>query len=497
MTMPPNPIQEKNIETLSTINNTLKPKKIIQKINDLKIQIIFPKELISNKNAVNCCYMLLNILPRFLKNVSYNGPDMIIKKFPKSHHEKISIDQIQNPTLTIVLGTKKYDNGKNILYIGSAGWSIYASTIKPCHWSSSSDNSLSAFYLAGIITGEIFKYLLPSIPTDKIPSHFEYDLITYGSESQPVLEPQIPSMINLDNFAIVGCGAIGQAFALALQFATNITGKIILIDPDNVDLSNIQRYVYSFVENINEPKTNILAKLLSKDNPTLNPIPITLSYELVNITGTSFKEVVTAVDNIETRLNVQAGLPKTIWNAWTDTSNNTLRYGVGHHIMNGKYQCLACSYYPKSNSPSESKLHSMMTGISEIRINQNANVNEEDIIQIEKHTKIKQDNLRQHIGKPIDILLHGPCGMYTLPINVPHEPTPAPHTPFLAGVFLATQIILSRIASLPDKFKLLESSAEFSALHIPNQDCILKHKKNENCFCNDNIYRNVYDKKWN
>ena len=93
-------IKEKNIETISKVTNSSNTKKILRKINDLKIQIIFPKEQLSNKNAINCCYMLLNILPRFLNNVSYDGPDMIIKKFPQSHREKISINKIQNPTLT-------------------------------------------------------------------------------------------------------------------------------------------------------------------------------------------------------------------------------------------------------------------------------------------------------------------------------------------------------------------------------------------------------------
>ena len=490
-------INEKNIETISKVTNSSNTKKILRKINDLKIQIIFPREQLSNKNAINCCYMLLNILPRFLNNVSYDGPDMIIKKFPQSHREKISINKIQNPTLTIVLGINEYKCSKNILYVGSAGWSIYISTSKPCHWSTSSDNPLSAFYAAGIVSGEVFKYLLHDVQIDKIKQDFEYDLITHGSDPQPVLEPQIPNLITLDNFAIVGCGAIGQAFALALQSATRITGKIILIDHDVTDISNIQRYVYSFIENNDKFKTNILAELLSKDNPALLVVPLRSPYELVNIAGTSFKEVITTVDNIETRLNIQAGLPKIAWNAWTDTLNNTLGYGVSHHIINGLYQCLACSYYPKKDSPSQSKLDSQMTGIPEIRITQNAVVTEEDITQIEKHIEIKRNDLRQHIGKHMDDLLHGLCGVYGGSIRAPHEPTPAPHTPFLAGVFLATQIILTKIASLPDKYKLLESSAEFSALHIPTKNCILKHRKNKNCFCNDDIYQNVYDKKWN
>ena len=490
------PIKEKNNETIKTIVDTLNVKKTLKKNNDFKIQIIFPNEQASDINAAHCCYILLNLFPRFLNTVSYDGPSNIMKNFPPSHCKKISIGRIQNPTITIVLGNNEYKCENDILYVGSAGWSIYISTNKPCQWKPDFVNSLSAFYAAGLVVGEVYKYILPDDQVDKI-KHFEYDLITHGSNPQPVLEPQIPDLINFDNFTLVGCGAIGQAFALALKFTTKITGKIILIDDDNVEISNIQRCVCTFNEYDNMPKVILLQRLLSDGNPTLFPAALNCKYESLKITETSFKEIVTAVDNVTTRLNVQAGLPKIVWNAWTDTSRYTLRYGVSYHVLDGLYQCLACSYYPNENIPTQLELDSKTTGISETRIKQNSIVTEEDIAQIERHTGKKRDDLRPLIGQHMNKLLRAPCGMFMRPIDSIHEPTPAPHTPFLAGVFLATQIILCKIPSFSNTSKLIKPSAEFSALHIPNKYFVRKHKKNVNCFCNDDIYRNVYDKKWN
>ena len=490
-----NPIQEKNIESIATVSNVSDTKEIYKKIDELKVQIIFPKEMASDKNAINCCSMLLNIFPRFLNNVSYDGPNILTADFPQYGREKIIAGKLRDPTLTIVFGNDEYKCENDILYVGSTGWSIYISTNTPCSWIHNSNNPLSAFYAAGLVIGEAYKYLLSNVQIDKI-KHFEYDLITHGSDPQPVLEPEIPNLISFDNFALVGCGAIGQAFIFGLKFATKISGTIILIDPDNIDTSNFQRYVYTDTNDENKSKVQILAKLLSKNSPTLSPIPLQHTYEFFKTIGLSFKEVVTAVDNIETRINVQAGLPKIVWNTWTDTSNYTLRYGVSHHIMNGSYQCLACAYYPNKENLTQSKLDSMMIGISESRIQQNDIVTKKDIEQIEKHTNTKRNDLLPNIGKPMSDLLYGLCGVYTRRINNHHEPTPAPHVPLLSGIFLATQIILSKIPSLPNTSKLVESSAEFSALHIPNEYSILKHRKNKNCFCGDDIYQKIYNKKW-
>ena len=58
--------------------------------------------------------------------------------------------------------------------------------------------------------------------------------------------------------------------------------------------------------------------------------------------------------------------------------------------------------------------------------------------------------------------------MFMRSIDSIHESTPAPHTPFLAGVFLTAQITLHKIffSNMP---KLIKTSAKFNVPHIPNK----------------------------
>jgi len=210
------------------------------------------------------------------------------------------------------------------------------------------------------------------------------------------------------------------------------------------------------------------------------------------------KEVAVMVDNIWTRLNVQAGLPETLWNAWTDVSRGTLRYGIGRHTIDGDYECLGCAYYPLGKSPDEMELNAIMTGLpkEEIqqKLQQNAICTIQDIQKVSGLTGIPIQNLLPNVGKPFQNLLHGDCSVFTHRIQGNDVTAPAPHVPVLAGIILATQVILRKL-DLSSDFQLIES-ADYDAFGIPNSDCIINAKKNSDCFCNESVYKKAYEEKW-
>ena len=445
-------VRKKNIEVISTVSPTSNINDSHKQLDTFSVQIIFPTSIEKNVNAITCRNMLLNLLPRFLKTVAYDGPILNRNIFPPSQFTKIKNERISDPSMTIIFGDVEHDSIKNVLYVGSVGWSIYVSNKKACKWKPLPINGLSASYTAGIIAGEIFKYMLPDESTDKI-THFEYDLITHGNASQPVCEPSIPDVINFDNVAILGCGAIGQAFCAAMKMTSRLTGTLMLIDNDVIDESNEQRYVLSFMEYRNRFKVQHLANILSINNPTLVINGSIARYEdIMNQYHITFNEIITLVDNIKTRINAQAALPKILWNAWTDTSKNILRYGAGRHMLTGPYQCVACSYYSNDTISNQIELDSHMTGFTDeeikIKTSDNYLTTKNDIDHINNHNKIMRQELYQHVGKPFSSLLHGLCGVYSRVMGESHATTPAPHTSFLAGIFLASQFVLRQLPLL-------------------------------------------------
>ena len=469
------------------------------RLDSFRVKIILQDTVKHTENFKHACYVALNLLPRLLKSVRYAGDHEILAMLLPSHISKINIGVDDwYADVTLVFGDKPEPSEKNVLYIGSSGWSAYISKNRPCGWKVEKNN-LSALYVGALSVGEVFKKILPELNQQEI-THFEYDLITHGKISQPVIEPKIPEIIDYDDLLIIGCGAIGQAYCSAIKFAAKIKGKIKLVDHDHLEPSNEQRYIHAFEELRGRSKSELMGTYLASDNTTCTPITIPIKYEdYINLSNEFFnKEVIVMVDTIQTRLNVQAGLPKILWNAWTDVAKGSLRYGIGHHCIDGEYECLGCAYYPTGSSPTEMDMNVIMTGLSQEEIKQKLApgyiVSREDIQRISQSKRIPIQKLSPNIGKPFQNLLHGDCGVFTHRIHGQDVVAPAPHVPTLAGIILASQVILRKL-NIPKESKLIES-ASYESLHIPNSDCITNLKKHPNCFCNDQEYKQAYAKKW-
>ena len=306
------------------------------------------------------------MLDRFLTNIRYtSNPEYLKKYFLDSFLQNIQSKSFESePILSIIIGNKK-EAVQNPLYLSSNGWSIYLSRKKPCPWRIFTRNLLSAIYIASLGVGEVFKLLVEDYASVEIIDDFIYDFITHGKTNQPVINPLLPSYLDI-NLTLVGCGAIGQAIAFVLdQF--ELRGKITLIDPDIIDESNKQRYLLAFNENIGMSKTQFLSKyLMDNKNNLLTALEFIQPYEIsITIYESLFnmENVFISVDNKRTRVNLQAALPRRIWNIWTDTAQGILRYGIGKHDFINEYQCLACAYYPEGDIPNQMELNAAILGI--------------------------------------------------------------------------------------------------------------------------------------
>ena len=496
------PSVQKNISTMSAITGKNDEMDFRRRFDSYKVRVILQDSVENNENFQIACMTSLNLLPRLLRNVSYSGTSDVLNDFPPSHASKINLgNDDYDPSVTLVFGREPI-SAKNPLYVGSDGWSCYLSKEKPNPWKADEYNNLSSMFAGSLAVGEIFKDLLPEIRSKKIDT-LEYDLITHGTAQQPVLQPKTPKIIQLDDLLLVGCGAIGQAFCYSLKMVSKLCGGIILVDSDILKESNEQRYFNAFEEMRGQNKVNVMANFLMTCNPALLVTPIPMKYEdYANSIAHSpvQDEVVSAVDNVWTRLNIQAGMPKTLWNGWTDVNAGTLRYGVGKHSILGEYECLGCSYYPSGNSPSQMDLNALLTGFTreeiEQKLQQNAVCTIQDLQSVSSKSGIPIQRLLPNVDKPFQDLLHGDCGVFALRHPGHDVVAPAPHVPVLCGILLATQVILKHL-KLPSNSVTINSLADFDALGIPNKDCIINTQKISECFCSDPIYQNACKEKWN
>ncbi len=90
---------------------------------------------------------------------------------------------------------------------------------------------------------------------------------------------------------IIGCGGLGGT--IAVHLATSGIGKIHLVDFDKVDLTNLHRQVFFTLEDVDRPKSEVLAEAIKKrtsftkvsfsEEPLLknNAMPLVNQYDIV------------------------------------------------------------------------------------------------------------------------------------------------------------------------------------------------------------------------
>jgi adenylyltransferase/sulfurtransferase len=150
---------------------------------------------------------------------------------------------------------------------------------------------------------------------------------------------------------VAGLGGLGSPAAVYLACAG--VGHITIVDCDSVELSNLNRQILHWDEDIGENKVSSARRKLTRLNPS---IEVTALFEKISeqnardiIKGAN--AVIDGMDNFETRfiLNsacVAEGIPFIHGGIWG-------LYGEVTTIIPGKTPCFACIYprVPKMNKP--------------------------------------------------------------------------------------------------------------------------------------------------
>lgn len=105
--------------------------------------------------------------------------------------------------------------------------------------------------------------------------------------------------------AIFGIGGVGSYTAEAL--ARCGIGKLILIDNDNICMTNINRQLHATTKTIGEPKVNVMAERIMDINPEAEVIPLQKFYSSENaneLLSMDYDYVVDAVDTVAAKIDI-------------------------------------------------------------------------------------------------------------------------------------------------------------------------------------------------
>lgn len=143
----------------------------------------------------------------------------------------------------------------------------------------------------------------------------------------------------LPDLHLAGAGAIGQAALLALR-ESGVRATVTVVDPQDVELSNLQRYVLSIPSDVGRSKVDVAVEALKGSSVTVTAVRTAWGADQRSHPGQ--RVVLVALDSARDRLGVAAGMHGRVYNAWTQPSD----LGWSRHEALGEQPCLACLYLP-------------------------------------------------------------------------------------------------------------------------------------------------------
>jgi hypothetical protein len=248
------------------------------------------------------------------------------------------------------------------------GWYAAVDTDPPA-WNTPPDTGHPLAWLAAAAlgVGEVFRAVFAHELGERGRRHPQpggFHLLTAASELTPDRDEtgatSIDQPIDVGTTHLVGAGAIGQAVVYALA-AIPVTGRLVVIDPETITLSNLQRYVLASGDDVDASKTDLVARALANSDLTVELQSCSWGDAADHLAADT---VLVALDTARDRIAVAASLPQRVYNAWTQTAD----LGWSRHEAFGVEPCLACLYYPDRPRPSEHELIAAALGQPLLRV---------------------------------------------------------------------------------------------------------------------------------
>ncbi|MCL5405873.1 MAG: ThiF family adenylyltransferase [Deltaproteobacteria bacterium] len=452
-------------------------------------------------NARWMAELLINMLARLYPQISISATSSSVEDhlttIAKDINPLLDLSQGQGKIqISVVIGTHS-DFPESAIFPWAGGWVVRLSN-EPLP-SPGLQNPYAAGAAAAFAAAEVFRRSFYEFLPEKAAKpfkDFQLSLIDFGESNGETLSLKSGSVGEL---AFFGLGAIGNPAIWALARHRALSGKLWLIDDEDVELSNLQRYALAKDKDVEMAKTELAGRELYGSD---------LEYKLFKGKLEDFGDslsgefhvptICVAVDNVEGRRISQALLPRLVLNGWTGDGC----LGVSWHEFYRDAACLGCLYPPEPGK-SQTELVAEALGLQPFRAAElwvRAEVpSEEEFQTIAGHLGVKMEEIKEWRNQPITEIYRGLiCSSTRLDLKgiKKRAVVPLSHQSVLTGILLASELVkrtdpeLSKL-SQEDGFIIWED-----VLSPPGRSWTRVRKRVPGCICGDKIYQEVYAKKW-
>jgi hypothetical protein len=472
----------------------------LQRLEKTSVGLCLGESAATSAEGAVCAELAVNLLSRMFPRLA------ICSTGPTSHAlaEKLSglardinpdIELLTSPPedVALVLGADAGATSPHRLFLGSSGWVAHFSPDRPQAFGDSGIpfGAAAAACLGG---ANIFRILFRDQLVNKdVQPELSLSLLDY-SQSGPF--KSLPGNADLGEIHFAGLGAVGNAAIWVLARTNGLRGKLVGVDQELVELSNLQRYVLTTQASVNQPKTALAGATLQGTGITFQPAGKRWGEYLRERGDTQVELVAVGVDSAADRVAIQASLPKYILNAWTQTEN----VGVSRHAF-GETACLACLYLPTGTQRHKSEVVAEQLGVPEDAkgishlLYFNLPIPRELLQKIASRKNLPVEKLLQFEDKPISVFYSkAVCGGMLLEIgasNPAKSEVPLPFQSAMAGIMLAAECVLHKAGIKPGL-----SVTAIDLLRPIGSMLSQPYARRYNCFCADNTYIQRHAQKW-
>jgi hypothetical protein len=443
-------------------------------------------------NDIWIAELATNLLARLYPRMSIAGPHALserLRSIALTINPQIEFVKNSQDPMTICCGTAITPGA---IFAAASGW--VAKTGDQPFSDATPTNPYSAGAAAALAAAQLFRrvFLKQSVEPSVSVSLLNFDAIT-GSELE------IGNM-NVGSVLFVGVGAVGNGALWAMSRDAKTKGRLRLLDPEAVELSNLQRYVLASYADIGVAKIELARHALAKTKFAVESYRSSLEGFADSENYRETPTTVISVDNVDGRRSAQALLPRTIINGWTGEH----ALGASWHVFSRESACLACLYHPRGQSPSAVDQAAKAFGLSPDRTAllwiTHQPLSESDLDSAANTLGVSPRVLRAWRGKSLgDLYTDVVCG--AVPLDVTGvgkvETVPLAHQSALAGILMAAELLKRtsrKLASLSQTEPLVTWD---NILQVPPTHWRRPRAREPGCICGDADYQLVYKQKWN
>ena len=470
-----------------------------EKLKSVRLAIAFGEDAAASRDGRELLDFSVRLAARLYPSLSFAVESAAGRRFSE---ELIALARRVNPKIDVYIngsvgvslsiGLDAPTVDAPTIFAGCEGWLARVGT-KGHYGTSDLGNPFGAGFAACLASANLFRFLFLPNGSSLLDGDLSFpcDAVSY---------PRLAESALTDPLVLVGVGAVGNSAAWALA-RTPIVGEIYLVDPQVVELSNLQRYLLCGRNDEGAQKVEIVGKAFQgrlKAHPHLGNWSSFLQAK-----GFRWERILAALDSAHDRRAVQGSLPRWIANAWTQMGD----LGVSSHSFLGQNACLSCLYLPTKQSKSEDQLIAEGLKIPQfqtqvrILLGSGQAVGKEICDAIASAWDVPTEALTRYVGKPIrELWVHGICGGGIVPISDAGPATTELHVPLafqsaLAGLLLASETTRDILSNGARRKTLVRRMDILRPLNVHSPQPVLKAGTGS-CICEDIDFISAYQAKY-